>query len=594
MDTSTHTMDYPLDNPVLLQSHSSSPWVSIARRKRAARAAAIPPKWSISASLLPTDPPHPSLGPQSVLHIPSQLLSAPELEITEGHTVATLLSAIARKRYTAAEVVDAFSHRAAIAHQLTNCLTEPLFAQAATRAAWLDDYLQTNGEVVGPLHGLPVSVKDTFNIDGVDSSTGLASLCFKPAKGNAALVDLLLSLGAVIVGKTNVPQTMASLDSVNNVFGRTMNPVNRLVTAGGSSGGEGVMVAMKGCMIGIGTDIGGSIRIPAMVNGVYGFKPSQGRLPYGGQAAVGVDGMSRAGISAVAGPIARSMADIDYVMKELVPRSPLFGEDCVYGAWGESSLPAKGSAGKGEIVIGVLRSDGNCTLLPPIDKILTEVAASLNNHPNIKVVEVPTPKAWTRSQSVMSKLMGIEGASVMADLIESTKEPMVPWMSTRFRKGKPRQLMDVAAIQAQRAALEREMSQIWMSQDRYGRRTRKIDAIICPLASHPVPEIERYNAVGYTSSFVLLDYPAGTLPVREFTEADLELGKAMPGKSISSWDEKSRELWDEKTVDRKVYLGTKLSVQVVVPRLEDDRLAKLMTLIDGVVHGEGAGPKSKL
>lgn len=288
------------------------------------------------------------------------------------------------------------------------------------------------------------------------------------------------------------------------------------------------------------------------------------------------------------------MADIEYVMKELVPRSSLFGEDCVYGAWSEPSLPVKGSGEKGEVVIGVLRSDGNCTLLPPIDKILTEVANSLKNHPNIKVVEIPTPKAWTKSQSVMSKLMGIEGGTVMADLIEATKEPMVPWMSTRFKRGKPRQLVDVAAIQAQRAALEREMGQLWVAQDQYGRRVRKIDAIICPLASHPVPEIERYNAVGYTSSFVLFDYPSGSLPVRDVTHADLELGKPMPGKSLSSWDDRSRELWDEKTVDRKAYLGTKLSVQVAVPRLEDDRLAKFMTLIDGVVNGQGAAPKSKL
>lgn len=260
MDTSTHTMNYPLDNPTLLQSHTSSPWVTIARRKRAARDAAIPTQWRIPSSLLPHDPPTLSHGAQSVLHVPAQILSAAELEITEGYNVASLLSAIARKKYTAAQVVDAFCHRAAVAHQLTNCLTEPLFERAAARAAWLDRYLQEKGEVLGPLHGLPVSVKDTFNVDGVDSSTGLAALCFKPAKGNAAVVDLLLSLGAVVVAKTNVPQTLASLDSVNNVFGRTMNPVNRLVTAGGSSGGEGVMVAMKGCMVGIGTDIGGSIR----------------------------------------------------------------------------------------------------------------------------------------------------------------------------------------------------------------------------------------------------------------------------------------------------------------------------------------------
>lgn len=260
MDTSSHTMHYPFDNAALLESHSSAPWVDIARRKRAARDGLIPAKWRISSSLIPHDPPKASNGPQSVLHVPSQVLSAAELEITEGYNVASLLSAIRRKKYTAAQVVDAFSHRAAVAQQLTNCLTEPLFTQAAARAVWLDQSLQDNGEVLGPLHGLPVSVKDTFNVVGVDSSTGLAALCFKPAKANAPLVDLLLSLGAVVVGKTNVPQTMSSLDSVNNVFGRTMNPLNRLVTAGGSSGGEGVMVAMKGCMVGIGTDIGGSIR----------------------------------------------------------------------------------------------------------------------------------------------------------------------------------------------------------------------------------------------------------------------------------------------------------------------------------------------
>ncbi|KAK5239785.1 hypothetical protein LTR40_014253, partial [Exophiala xenobiotica] len=185
------------------------------------------------------------------------------------------------------------------------------------RARYLDSYLRTHNTPLGPLHGLPVSVKDTFNIAGVDSSIGLAYLCHKPAAQNAPLIDLLLSLGCVIIAKTNIPQTLASLDSVNNVFGRTMNPINRLCTAGGSSGGEGVLVAMRGCMIGIGTDIGGSIRVPAMCNGVFGFKPSQGRVPYGGQALTGIEGMSRTSVQAVAGPIARSVEDIDVFLREV-------------------------------------------------------------------------------------------------------------------------------------------------------------------------------------------------------------------------------------------------------------------------------------
>jgi Asp-tRNA(Asn)/Glu-tRNA(Gln) amidotransferase A subunit family amidase len=592
IDTATHTMDYPFDQASLVKTNA--PWVSIAKRKRAARDALIPSSWRISRSLIPKDPPRLEYGPQNVLAVPRQVLSKEEINITEGYTVATLLEAISRRKLSSERVVSAFCHRAAVAQQLTNCISEPLFNQALERAKWLDSYLQEHGQVFGPLHGLPVSVKDTFNFKGIDSSTGLAALCFKPAKDNAALVELLLSLGAVIIAKTNVPQTMSSLDSVNNIFGRTMNPTNRLVTAGGSSGGEGVIVAMKGCAIGFGTDIGGSVRVPAMVNGVYGFKPGQGRLPYGNQAAVGLEGLGRTGVQAVAGPIGRSMADIDFVMRELVPRAHLFGEDCVYGSWSDSKLPVKGSGDNGEIVIGVLRSDGNCALLPPIDKILSEVGSTLKQKSNIKVIELDTPKAWTKSQSVMSKLMGIDGANTMSDLIEATCEPMVPWMSTRFKRGKPRQLVDVAGLQAQRAALEREMGKLWFSEDQYGRRKRAVDAIMCPIAAHPVPEIERYNAVGYTSSFVLLDYPTGTIPVRDVTKDDLELGKPLTGISLSSWDDRNRELWDEKTVDRRVYLGTKLSVQVVVPRLEDDKLSKVMALIDGILVAQQAGPKSRL
>lgn len=190
--------------------------------------------------------------------------------------------------------------------------------------------------------------------------------------------------------------------------------------------------------------------------------------------------------------------------------------------------------------------------------------------------------------------MGVEGGERLASLIAETDEPMVPWMSTRTRTGKPRNLVDVAAIQAQRSQLEEEMSRVWFAEDEHGRRTRRVDAIICPLAAHPVPEIERYNAVGYTSSFVFFDYPAGSIPVREVVERDLELGKALGGKVLGSWDEKCRELWDEKVTDRRCYLGTPLSVQVVTARLEDEKLAGVMALVEGVVRGTDGKGRAKL
>ena len=572
---------------------SEPAYLSISRRKQADRASLLSSKWKVPSNLLPKDPPQLSYGPQNVLNVPQKLLSRKEVEITEQYSVRSLLKAIASSKLSCAEVTQAFCHRATIAQHLTNCITEVLFERAQKRAEYLDQYIKEKGTTIGPLHGLVISVKDTFYVEGVDSTIGLASLCYKPAKSNAPLVDLLESLGCVIIAKTNIPQTLASLDSVNNVWGRTMNPSNRMCTAGGSSGGEGVMVAMKAVMIGIGTDVGGSIRVPAFVNGVVGFKPSEGRLPYGGQQGTGVEGATALGVQAVAGPISRTVEDAAIVMKEVMEVNTRFGDDCIPGGWPDAEM--KGCGDNGEIVIGVLRSDGNCALHPPIDKMLNEVSDLLKRNSRVKVIEIPTPKAWQKSQGAMSKLMGVGGGDNLDQLIKSTGEPLVPWMSTRFRAGPPQPFARLAELKVQRAALQQEMIDVvWTQTDSAGRRRRKIDAIICPLAAHPVPEIERYNAVGYTSSWVYLDCPAGNVPVREMREEDLELGKPQGGKVLSSWDEKNRELWDEEKTDRRVYLGTKLSVQIVVPRLEEQKLAGVMSLIEGVIGQGNGSSKSKL
>ena len=560
---------------------TQAPWQDIARRKQEQRAAAIPRKWRLRN--LPKE--GAQYGSQPVLHVPldGRILSPSELAITELYTARTLVEALSARKLTCLAVAIAFCKRAAIAQQVTNCLTEPLFTSALARAKELDQYRVTKGRPIGPLHGLPITVKDSFNITGVDSSLGLAALCFKPATSNSTLVDLLLSLGCIIIAKTNVPQTLASLDSNNNVFGRTMNPLNRRMTAGGSSGGEGVVVAMKGCMVGWGTDIGGSIRVPAMCNGIYGFKPSNGRVPYGKQQDAGnIAGMSRIGMQAVAGPLARSLDDLDFVMAEVVPRAELWGEDCLPGSWTDGDA-IKGSGEDDKFVIGIMRGDGNCELLPPVRKVIDEVAETLRRTPGVHVADVPTPKAWTKCQGLISKFFGIDGGEAMADLLEEGGEPLVPWMQGRFKRGTPKSLKEVAELQARRTDLEREMLDVWNASPESG-RVRKIDAIVCPAAPHPVPEIDRWNAVGYTSSFVLLDCPAGVIPVRDFNKNDLELGNELVGESLGSWDKRNRELWDEKTVDRTVYLGTPLSVQIVTPRLQDQRLATVMRIIDDAVH----------
>ncbi|KAM5475476.1 hypothetical protein MauCBS54593_001165 [Microsporum audouinii] len=560
----------------------------IARRKQAQLESKIPQSWRLPARWIPAG----TLSvdesitntrgydQSDITDIPRRcgLLTARELEITESWDVKGILAEIASGKLSSKDVCQAFckstdeQQRAAVAHQLTRCLAEPLFDDALKRAEKLDEHLESSGTTYGPLHGLPVSVKDTFDIEGVDSTTGLAALAFKPAKKNAPLVDLLYSLGAVIIGKTNVPQTVGALDSVNNLFGRTLNPLNRKLTAGGSSGGEAVTVLMRGSMIGMGTDIGGSIRVPAMCEGLYGFKPSVGRVPFGGQEACSVPGRSRTSIQAVAGPLARSMDDIDAVMKEIVPRSELWGEDCIPGRW-ESETPKSS-----ELTVGILRSDGRTPPLPPIAKLLEEVAQTLRNTDGIEVVEIPVPPELGECQGVANSLMGVDGAQHMMDLLESTSEELIPWLKGRTKRGNPRTLADLSKIQAKRSHIERQLMKMWTFPG--SDKTRRVDAIIHPVAPHPVPEIDRYNAVGYCSSFVLVDYPAGNLPVRKFTEQDLDTGKEMDSKVLSSWDKRNRELWNSNTVDRRVYLNSPLSIQVVTPKLHDYDLYYAMDTID--------------
>lgn len=132
----------------------------------------------------------------------------------------------------------------------------------------------------GAWHGIPISLKDQFNVIGQDSSIGYVSGAGIPATENSTVVDLILRQGGIVFCKTNVPQTVMTGDTVNNLFGRTLNPVNKNIIPSGSSGGEAALLACRGSIIGIGTDTGGSIRNPCAACSLYGLKPSLGRVSY--------------------------------------------------------------------------------------------------------------------------------------------------------------------------------------------------------------------------------------------------------------------------------------------------------------------------
>jgi amidase len=366
-------------------------------------------------------------------------------------------------------------------------------------------------------------------VRGYDASIGLAALCFKPATENSILVDCLLSAGAVLYCKTNVPQTLMALDSHNNIFGRTTNPINTAVTAGGSSGGEGALLAMRGSILGVGTDVGGSIRIPAMCDGTFGVKPSWERIPYSGQEGGALPGASKIGIPASAGPLAHSMRDIDLFFSAVSAQKPwTLDADVVPSPW--TSLRSTYSK---KLRIGIVRQDGVIEPHPPIARLLDEVKTKLEKA-GIETVELDITPLFSQCQSLANALFGIEGGNAMFDLLDSFNEPLSPWLSTRLRRKPALPLTKVQELHGKREQLRKQFLGIW--KDSKG----EIDAFVCPVAPHPVPPVDRYNGVSYTSSFVLLDYPAGVVPVRRFVEGDLR--GEMEGEVVGSWDKANRGL----------------------------------------------------
>ena len=471
----------------------------------------------------------------NVLSIPETcgILTSREIEITSLPTAESLLDHIKRKKYTSLEVCTAYCKRASIAHQLVNCITEPLFDPALKQAEWLDDYFQRTGELYGPLHGLPISIKDSFHFKGYDSSIGIASLCFRPAATNAVIVDLLLQAGAVIHCKTNIPQTLLALDSVNNIFGRTLNPLNRHGwTAGGSSGGESALVAMKGSVMGIGTDVGGSVRIPAMCCDLVGFKPSTGRIPTGGQQSGQPLGNAKVGLETLAGVIARSIADVG-MMLDAIERGSAWEREAgvVPGRWWR----AMDASHKRKPIIGFLWTDGNTTPLPPVRRCMQDLSQLLRTR-GVEILDIHAPR-FHDLQSLTNKFFAAPGNAHTFSLLDATQEPLIPWLrKTGFpRRDEAISLSAYRELWAKRIELQDEMLKIWKTSD-----GRDVDAIICPVAPHPVPGIDEWGGVGYTSSFVLLDWPAASIPIRRCTQADLE--EEVEGKILGRWDEGNRAL----------------------------------------------------
>lgn len=206
------------------------------------------------------------------------------------------------------------------------------------------------------------------------------------------LVTELRSLGAILYCKTSVPHTLMAGETVNNIIDYTWNPKNRNLTSGGSSGGEGALIGLKGSPVGFGTDIGGSVRIPSAFNGLYGLRPSSGRFPYEG-AANSMDGQNS--VVSVIGPLATSVGSLRLVTKAILSQQPWLQDPLVAEIpWRDEQekaiLDIVKSSGGGQLAFGILRTDGIVHPHPPVLRAVDIVVKTIEKLGH-KVIEWTPP-----------------------------------------------------------------------------------------------------------------------------------------------------------------------------------------------------------
>ncbi len=472
-----------------------------------------------------------------------------------------------------------------------------LHRDAALAEARAADEARARGERLGPLHGLPITIKENVDVEGTDATLGIQSRRGRPARRDAVLVAELRRAGAIVIGKTNVPQLLLAQETENALFGVTHNPWHLDRVPGGSSGGEAAAVAAGLTPFGIGTDIGGSIRIPSHFCGVVGFKPTLDRWSNRGsmgalrgqelvRSQIGclsrttddaillwraLDPAAQSALDPLVAPlpahdpegvdlsqltigycdgdpflepvasvrraVARARRALEARGARLVPHDPVASDDVVY-LW-----------------LGVISSDGGRT----IDKLLEGEAVSPQLKPSRAIMRVPAV-----------------GRRIMARLADRLGERRVSRMLSILGD---KTVDEVWALTQRRTELRLEEFDRW--------RAGHIDALICP--AHVTPAMGHRESGDFTLSlgaqfrWTLLNFPAGVVPVTRVTRDEVGRYPARADrieKKVASIDERS--------------VGLPVGVQVVAAPYREHVLLAVMRAIEAGVRDDEGYPRTPI
>uniref|UniRef100_A0A673X5R9 Fatty-acid amide hydrolase 1 n=1 Tax=Salmo trutta TaxID=8032 RepID=A0A673X5R9_SALTR len=401
-----------------------------------------------------------------------------------------------------------------------NCCTEILLE------SW-DQLEDIGSHKDGLLYGVPVSIKENIGYKGHDSTCGVICKLDLPATGDSVLVEVLKRQGAIPFVKTNVPQSLLSYDCSNPIYGLTLNPHNPQKTPGGSSGGEGALIGGGGSVLGMGSDIGGSIRIPSSFCGICGFKPTANRL-----SSRGASSCSRGQKSVLSsyGPMARDVDSLALCMQALlcdhmfrldptVPPIP-FNQQ-VY----QRSKPLR---------IGYYENDGYAMPSPSMGRALRETKALLERAGHTLVPFSLPRLSYAIHELVIRGIAGDGCATLLSNLKGGPVDPslrvqIIPYGLPYTVKKILSILIKpiVSALQVRSIQRGRQHADVedYMHEVMAEWRRCELDVLLCPMMgpayNHNYPG-KLTSALSYTIIYNLLNFPAGVVPVSTVTAEDEE------------------------------------------------------------------------
>lgn len=521
--------------------------------------------------------------------------SAPSDVLGTGHALpgaAALARAIRDGETTARAAVEACIERIEEYDGAVNAVVQRRFVQARDEAAEADAK-RARGRSLGPLHGVPITIKDQFDVAGMPTTLGLVGRGERLETADGPLVHRLRRAGAIVLGKTNVMQMTLAPESDNPLYGRTNNPWDLSRTPGGSSGGEAAAVAYGGSPLGLGDDLGGSVRLPAAICGVSGLLPTAHRLtsldtpsePFSKQEA----------LSLQPGPIARNVEDLALAMEVLAaPGQQVFDPGLPPVPW---SGPATGTE---HLRVGWFDDNGLFSPSPAIRRAVREATEILARQGH--AVTRVTPPDAERTNDLFLQLAGAdrltaERAAIRGEKVHPLLKPV--FLAARLPGGLKRLLGPGMRVSGRVRMARLVATSIPATPAEYFERLHErarflievtaawdeagIGVVVCPGYGLPAPRhgsmADLFDALTYTSVANLLGLPAGVVPV------------ASVGAEEESDRPDSRDPADRvaRSAERGS-AGLPVAVQVIARPWREDLVLAVMAEIERGARDAGSAP----